>query len=365
MFNDRSRSLVKAAMAAAIVGAGFIGVGAAMAQTKPAQIPAASAVAPAVVTPSATLAAIKARGFLICGVGGDRPGFSFPDTKGVMRGFDADICRSVAAAIFGNAEKVRFTSLTSLTRFPSLQSGEVDIVARFTTWSLTREASLGLQVPAIQFYDGQGFLVKKKLGVKGALELSGASICFQPGSSGEANVADYFRANKLELKPVVIEKIEQLRDALVSGRCDAYTNDTAQLGSFKTSLGAAGNDYVVLPEIISKEPLGAFIRKGDQKFFDIVRWTHAAMLNAEEFGITSANIDKFKGNQNPAIQRFMGETGDLGVALGLDNQWAYHVIKGVGNFSEMWERNITPLGIQRGINRLVKDGGIQYAAPLR
>lgn len=312
-----------------------------------------------------TVSAIKARGYLICGVGGDRPGFSFPDNKGVMRGLDADICRSIAAAILGSPEKVRFTSLTSLTRFPSLQSGEVDIVARFTTWTLGREASLGLAVPTVHFYDGQGFLVNKKSGVKSALELNGASICFQPGSTGEANVADYFRANKLQLKPVVIEKVDQVRDAMVSGRCDAYTNDAAQLGSFKVSLGAGASDFVVLPEIISKEPLGAFIRKGDQKFFDIVRWTHVAMLTAEEFGITSANIDKFRNNQNPAIQRFMGETGDLGAALGVDPQWAVNVIKGVGNYAEMWERNIAPLGLQRGQNRLVSNGGLQYATPIR
>lgn len=337
----------------------------AYAQAKAAPVPAASAAAGASAASGSVLSAIKARGYLVCGVAGDRPGFSFPDSKGVVRGLDADICRSVAAAIFGDGEKVRFSSLTSLTRFPSLQSGEVDMVARFTTWTLSREASLGLEVPTVHFYDGQGFLVKKSAGVKSALELNGASICFQPGSTGESNVADYFRANKLEMKPVVIEKIEQLRDALVGGRCDAYTNDASQLGSFKLSLGAAGNDYVVLPEIISKEPLGAFVRKGDQRFFDIVRWTHAAMLNAEEFGINKGNVDKFRNNVNPAIQRFMGETGDLGPALGLDQAWAANVIKAVGNYGEMWERNVAPLGLQRGINRLVKDGGIQYAAPMR
>ncbi|MDM0042344.1 MULTISPECIES: amino acid ABC transporter substrate-binding protein [Variovorax] len=334
----------------------------AIAQPRPASAPVAAA-APSVASP--TLNAIKARGQLICGVGGDRPGFGFPDARGVMRGFDADVCRSIAAAIFGNPDKVRFVSLTSLTRFPSLQSGEVDIVARFTTWTLTREAQLGLEVPAIHFYDGQGFLVKKKDGIKSAHDLGGASVCFQPGSTGEVNAADFFRANKLEMKPVVIEKMEQMRDAIVSGRCDAYTNDTAQLASFKASIGSAGNDYQVLPEIISKEPLGAFIRKGDQRFFDIVRWTHAAMLNAEEFGMTAANIDKFRNNSNPAIQRFMGETGDLGAALGLDAQWAVNVVKGVGNYAEIYERSIAPLGLPRGLNRLLKDGGIQYAAPMR
>lgn len=311
------------------------------------------------------LQAIKARGYLICGVAGDRPGFSFPDSKGVMQGLDADTCRSVASAIFGSPDKVRFTPLTSLTRFPALQSGEVDMVARFTTWTLTREASLGLEAASVYMYDGEGFLVKKSSGVKSALELSGASICFQPGSTAEENVTDYFRAHKMQMKPVIIEKIEQLRDAFTTGRCDAYTNDSSQLGSFKLSLGAAGNDYIILPEIISKEPLSVFVRKGNPRFFDVVRWTHIAMLTAEEFGITQANIEKFRHNGNPAIQRLMGESGNLGAALKLDPQWAINVIKGVGNFSEMWDRDIAPLGIPRGLNRLVKDGGIQYAPPMR
>lgn len=332
------------------------------AQSKAAPAQAASAVATA---PGSTLSAIKARGHLICGVAGDRAGFSLVDNKGVMQGLDADTCRSLSAAIFGTPDKVRFVSLTSLTRFTALQSGEVDVVIRYTTWTLTREANLGLEVPVVNFYDGQGFLVKKKAGVKSALDLGGATVCFQPGSAGEANVADYFRQHKMELKPLVIEKSEQIRDAFVGGRCDAYTNDTAQLASFKISMGAAANDYVLLPEVISKEPLGPFIRKGDQKFFDLVRWTHIALLTAEEFGITSANVDKFRNNQNPAIQRFMGENGDLGKALGVENNWAVNVIKSVGNYAELWQRHITPLGIPRGLNKLVKDGGVQYAPPMR
>nr|WP_145927330.1 amino acid ABC transporter substrate-binding protein [Bradyrhizobium neotropicale] len=312
-----------------------------------------------------TLGAIKARGYLVCGISGDKPGFSFPDSKGVMQGLDVDLCRSVAAAIFGDPAKARFTSLTSLTRFPALQSGEVDLVARYTTWTLTREASLGLEVAAVYFYDGQGFLVKKSIGAKSALDLNGASVCVEPGSTGEVNLVDYFRANKLELKPVVIEKLEQIRDALMSDRCDAYTNDSAQLGSFKATLGSAGDNYVVLPEIISKEPLGIFVRKGDQRFFDIVRWTHVALLTAEEFGITQSNIETFRKSANPQIQRFMGETNNLGAALGLDTQWAVNAVKAVGNFAEIWNRNIVPLGIPRGINRLVKDGGAQYAPPMR
>lgn len=365
-FTRKSRTKLLAASSALLCGTLMSTGGWAQAPQKPAAAPAANTAAQAGASGSSpTLNAIKARGHLICGVGGDRPGFSFPDAKGVMRGFDADICRSVAAAIFGSGEKVRFVTLTSLTRFPALQSGEVDMVARFTTWSLSREAQLGLQVPAIQFYDGQGFIAKKSAGVKSAKELGGASVCFQPGSSGEANAADFFRANKMEMKPVVIEKIEQMRDAIVNGRCDVYTNDSSQLASFKASIGAAGNDYVVLPEIISKEPLGAFIRKGDQRFFDLVRWTHAATLNAEEFGMTAANIDKFRNSADPAIQRFMGETGDLGSALGVDAQWSVNIVKAVGNYGEMYDRNIAPLGLPRGLNRLLKDGGIQYAGPMR
>ncbi|WP_445220095.1 amino acid ABC transporter substrate-binding protein [Bradyrhizobium sp. Pa8] len=312
-----------------------------------------------------TLRAIKVRGYFVCGVAGDRPGFSFPDSKGVMQGLDADICRSVAAAIFGDPEKIRFTSLTSLTRFPALQSGEVDMVARFTTWTLTREASLGLDVASVYFYDGQGFMVKKSLGVKSALELDGATVCVNQGSTGEANMVDFFRAHNLGLKPVVIEKIEQIRDALASNRCDAYTNDASQLGSLKLSMGPAGDEYILLPDIISKEPLGTFVRKGDQRFFDTVRWTYIAMLTAEEYGITKANIDTFRKTRDPQIQRFMGETGDLGAALGLDAQWAVNVVKTVGNTAELWDRTIAVLGIQRGVNRLVKDGGIQYAPPMR
>jgi len=369
MFGDRNEDrgvrkhgvAFRATLGAAICAAAMTLVApGAQAQQRGAQAAAAPAAAA-----GSTLSAIKSRGHLICGVAGDRAGFSLVDAKGVMRGLDADICRSLSAAIFGTPDKVRFVSLTSLTRFTALQSGEVDIVIRYTTWTLTREANLGLEVPTVNFYDGQGFLVKKKAGIKSALELSGATVCFQPGSAGEANVTDYFRLHKMELKPLVIEKSEQIRDAFVGGRCDAYTNDTAQLASFKVSMGAAADDYVLLPEVISKEPLGPFIRKGDQKFFDIVRWAHIAMLTAEEFGITSANIEKFRNSQNPAIQRFMGENGDLGKALSLDNNWAVNVIKSVGNYAEVWQRDITPLGIPRGLNRLVKDGGVQYAPPMR
>ena len=311
------------------------------------------------------LGSIRSRGHLVCGTGGNVPGFSYPDSQGVMRGLDADTCRSVAAAIFGDPSKIRFVATTGLTRFPALQSGEIDMLVRSTTWTLTREAALGLEFASVNFYDGQGFIVKKSLNVSSARELDGASVCVQPGSTTEANLADYFRANNMRLNPVVLENVEQVRDAFNAGRCDAYTHDTSSLAAFRFSLGEAGGELVVLPEIISKEPIGAFVRKGDQRFFDVVRWTHFAMLTAEELGITSANVATFQANPAPDVQRFMGRSGDLGKVLGLSPDWAIQVVRGVGNFSEMWERNMTPLGVPRGINALWHRGGIQYAPPMR
>ena len=316
-------------------------------------------------TSSSNLDAIRARGHLLCGVIGTIPGFSSVDSKGVMRGIDADVCRSVAAAIFGDAEKVQFVSLTGLTRFPALQSGEVDMVALLTTWTLTREASLGLEFPSVYFYDGQGFLVKKSSGIKSPLELDGATVCTVPGSTSEVILAEYARAHKLNITPLVLEKSDQIRDALAADRCDAFTTDRSNISSYKVAMGPAGEDYEVLPDVISNEPLGTMIRKGDQRFFDIVRWTHIAMLTAEDYGITKDNVETFRKSSNPDIQRFMGETGDLGKALGLDPEWAVHIVKGVGNFAEMWDRNVAVLGLPRGLNRLVKDGGIQYAPPMR
>lgn len=311
------------------------------------------------------LGAVRARGHLVCGTGGNVPGFSFPDSQGVMRGLDADTCRAVAAAIFGDPSKIRFVATTGLTRFPALQSGEIDMLVRSTTWTLTREAALGLEFASVNFYDGQGFIVKKSAGVSSARELDGASVCVQPGSTTEANLADYFRANNLQLNPVVLENVEQVRDAFNAGRCDAFTHDTSSLAAFRYSLGDAGKDLVVLPEIISKEPIGAFVRKGDQRFFDIVRWTHFAMLTAEEMGITSQNLAQFQDTSNPEVLRFLGRSGDLGKVLGLNPDWAIQVVRGVGNFAEMWERNVTPLGVPRGINALWNRGGIQFAPPMR
>ena len=311
-----------------------------------------------------TVAAIKARGFVVCGVSVNAIGFAVPDARGVFRGLDVDACRSVAAAILGDASKVRFVPTTTQVRFTALQSGEVDLLVRNTTWSLGREAQLGLAFASINFYDGQGFMVRKSSGVTSARQLDGATICVQPGTTTELNLADWFRTHNLRFTPVIIEQIEELRAAFVNGRCDAYTNDTSSLASFRAGQGNS-DDFLLLPEVISKEPLGAVVRKGDWRFFDIVRWSHFAMVTAEEFGITSENIDSFMASPNPDIQRLLGRTGDFGRAMGIDNDWAVKIIRQVGNLGEVWERNITPLGIQRGINALWTKGGLQYAPPIR
>ncbi|WP_419896019.1 amino acid ABC transporter substrate-binding protein [Roseomonas sp. USHLN139] len=321
--------------------------------------------APASAQPAAdTVGAIRARGALNCGVAGNVAGFSLPDANGVYRGIDADSCRSVAAAIFGDANKVRFINTTSQNRFTALQSGEVDMLVRNTTWTLSREASLGFEFATINFYDGQGFMVKKSSNVTSAKQLDGATVCVQPGTTTELNLSDYFRAQGMKFTPVVIESVEEIRTAFLAGRCDAYTNDASSLASFRATQTTPA-DFLLLPEIISKEPLGAVVRKGDWKFFDIVRWAHFAQLTAEELGITSQNVASFATNTNPDIQRFMGVSGDLGKMLGLAPDWAVKLIAQQGNFAEVWDRNITPLGVQRGINNLWTKGGLQYAPPMR
>jgi general L-amino acid transport system substrate-binding protein len=308
---------------------------------------------------------VKARGVLNCGVTTGVAGFSNPDSQGVWRGLDVDGCRAIAAALFGDATKVRYVGTTSQNRFPALQSGEVDVLVRTTTWTLGREASLGFQFAGINFYDGQAFMVKRSLGVTSAKQLDGATVCVQPGTTTELNLADYFRSNRMSFRPVVIESIEEIRNAFVSGRCDVYTNDSSSLASFRSTQGANAEQYVMLPEIISKEPLGPVVRKGDQKFFDLVRWAFFAQLAAEELGVTSANVDQMLTSQNPDIQRLLGVTGGMGQMMGLDNRWAYNIIKQVGNFEEIWERNITPMGVPRGINNLWTKGGLMYAPPIR
>jgi general L-amino acid transport system substrate-binding protein len=325
-----------------------------------------AAVAPAAAQPANdAVAAIRARGALTCGVTPSTVGFATPGTDGRFRGLDADYCRAIAAALLGDAEKVRIQPTTTQQRFTQLQSGEIDVLSRVTTWTLSREASLGLAFAGVNVYDGQGFIVKTAAGLTSARQLDGASICMQPGSTTELNAADWFRANNLRMTPVLIEDIEEARKAFFSGRCDAYSTDSTSLAALRYNQGANAEQFMVLPEIISKEPLGVAIRKGDWRFFDIVRWTHFALLAAEEMGLTSATIDNQAGSANPDVQRFLGKTGDLGKMMGLEPDWAVRVVKAVGNYGEIWDRNLAPLGIPRGINNLWTKGGLHYAPPMR
>jgi general L-amino acid transport system substrate-binding protein len=317
------------------------------------------------------LDAVKARGTLACGISTGVAGFSAQDDKGKWIGLDVDICRAVAAAIFGDSEKVKYTALTSQQRFTAIQSGEVDILSRNTTWTLQRDTALGLDFTGINYFDGQGFMVAKKLGVKSAKELNGATVCVEPGTTTELNLADYFRANKMTFKPVVIEKVEEIRAAFYAGRCDVYTTDASGLYSTRaanTPAPAKPEDFMILPEIISKEPLGPSVRQGDNQFEDIVRWAFFAMLESEEYGITSKNVDDMLKSENPSIKRILGVTPGMGKALGVDEKWVYNIIKQVGNYGESFERNVgmgSPLKIERGLNALWTKGGLQYAPPIR
>ncbi len=314
---------------------------------------------------SATLDAVKARGQVLCGTAGNVPGFSLPDSQGVMRGLDADSCRAVTAAALGDIAKTKFVATTTQNRFTALQSGEVDMLARSTTWTLGREGNLGLLFAWVNYYDGTGFLVKKSSGVKSAKEMDGATICVQPGTSTELAINDYYRLNNMKFTPILIQDLSEIQGAFLSGRCDAYSTDASSLATFRFSQGPKADDLVLLPDIISKEPLGVMVRKGDDKWFDLVRWTFIAQITAEEKGITSQNIDTFMNSTDPDIRRLLGLEGDMGKALGLDNKWAYNVIKQVGNFGEMWDRNITPMGVPRGINNIWTKGGLQYSPPMR
>jgi general L-amino acid transport system substrate-binding protein len=314
-----------------------------------------------------TLEEVRARGHLIAGVNGGVFGFSMPDDKGVWKGLDVDTARAIAAAVFGDADKVKFTALTAVQRLPALQAKEIDVLCRNTTQTLTRETTNGLNFVHVNYYDGQGFLVPKKLGVKSAKELSGATVCVLPGTTTEMNAADFFRANKLQWKPVVIEQTAELSKAFFAGRCDVLTSDASQLAAHR-SVAPNPDDYVLLPEIISKEPLAPVVRHGDDQWYDIVNWTVMALIQAEEFGMTSKNVDDMLKSTNPEIQRFLGVTPGMGKALGLDENWAYNIIKQVGNYGEIFERNVGPntqLGLERGLNALWTEGGIMYAAPLR
>ena len=314
------------------------------------------------------LDAIKARGQLICGVSTGVAGFAAADSQGKWTGIDVDVCRAVAAAIFGDADKVKFVPTTAQQRFTALQSGEVDLLVRTTTYTLTRDTALGFDFTGVNYYDGQGFMVNKKLGVKSAKELNGATICVQPGTTTELNLADYFRANKMTFKPVVIEKVEETRAAFFAGRCDVFTTDASGLYATRAANAPKPEDYIILPEIISKEPLGPVVRHGDNQFADIVRWALFAMIEAEEYGITSKNIDEMMKSDNPTIKRILGVTPGMGKALGVDDKWVYNIIKQVGNYGESFDRNVgmgSPLKIARGQNALWTQGGLQYAPPIR
>jgi len=317
------------------------------------------------------LDAIKSRGQLICGVGTGTAGFMLADSKGKWVGLDVDGCRAVAASIFGDATKVKYVPLTAQQRFTALQSGEVDMLSNNTTMTLTRDTALGLDFTAITYYDGQGFMVPKKLGVKSAKELNGATVCVAPGTTTELNLADYFRANKMTFKPVVIEKVDEIRAAFFSGRCDVYTTDSSALAATRVANVPAPltqDDFVILPEIISKEPLAPAVRHGDNQFADIVRWTQYAMVEAEEYGITSKNVDQMLKSDNPTIKRILGVTPGMGKALGVDEKWVYNIVKQVGNYGESFDRNVgmgSPLKIARGLNNLWTKGGLQYAPPIR
>ncbi len=316
-------------------------------------------------TGSAMLDAVKSRGQLLCGIAGGVPGFSLSDSQGVMRGLDADTCRAVTAATLGDVNKVKFVATTTQNRFTALQSGEVDMLSRSTTWTLGREGNLGLMFAWVNYYDGTGFLVKKSAGVKSAKEMDGATICVQPGTSTELAINDYYRLNNMKFTPILIQDLSEIQGAFLSGRCDAYSTDASALATFRFSQGPKTDDLILLPEIISKEPLGVMVRKGDDKWFDVVRWTFIAMIAAEEKGITAKNLDTFMDSKDPDIRRLLGIEGDMGKALGLDNKWAVNIIRQVGNFGEMWDRNITPMGVPRGINNIWSKGGLQYAPPIR
>ena len=314
-----------------------------------------------------TLTTIKNRGELICGANGTLAGFGLPDPQGNWTGFDVDFCRAIAAAIFNDPTRVKFVPLTAKDRFTALQSGEIDVLSRNTTWTLSRDTSLGLDFVAVTYYDGQGFMVRRALKVNSALELNGAAVCVQQGTTSELNLADYFRANQMQLKTVTFATGDEARKAYESGRCDSYTTDSSGLYGERQKLAVPG-DHIVLPEIISKEPLTPAVRHGDSQWTDIVRWTHFAMVDAEELGVTKANVDEKLKSDDPETRRMLGAEGQYGEALGLTNDWVYRIVKHVGNYGEVFERNIgqgSPLKIVRGLNALWTKGGLQYGPPFR
>jgi general L-amino acid transport system substrate-binding protein len=314
-----------------------------------------------------TLNAVKQRGNLICGTNGELPGFGFPDAQGNWTGIDVDVCRAIAAAIFNDAKKVKFVPLSAKDRFTALQSGEIDVLVRNTSWTSSRDSGLGLAFAGVNYYDGQGFMVRKSLKVTSALQLGGASICVGQGPTTELNLSDYFRAHKLQIKTVTFATANETIKAYEAGRCDVYTTDGSGLYGYRLKFSDP-DEHVVLPEIISKEPLGPVVRRGDDQWLNIVKWALFAMVDAEEAGITSKNVDEMLKSSNPEVKRIVGTDGNYGEQLGLTNDWVVRIVRHVGNYGEIFERNVgtgSPLKIDRGLNRLWSDGGLQYAPPIR
>ncbi len=314
-----------------------------------------------------TLEDVRAKGYIQVGVNGSVFGFGKADDKGVWRGLDVDCARAVSAAVFGDPDKIKFTPLTAKTRFTALQSGEIDVLFRNATQTLSRDTALGLDFATVNYYDGQGFLIRKDLGIKSAKELDGASVCVLPGTTTELNVADFFRSNGMTMKPVVIENTAELAKTFFAGRCDCLTSDASQLAGTR-AVAPNPADYVILPDLISKEPLAPAVRHGDNQWKDIVNYAVLALINAEELGITSKNVDEMLKSKNPKIKRFLGVTPGNGEALGLDEKFAYNIIKMVGNYSEVFERNVGPntqLGLERGLNALWTNGGLMYSPPFK
>jgi general L-amino acid transport system substrate-binding protein len=314
-----------------------------------------------------TLKTVKDRGQLSCGVSQGLPGFSTPDDKGNWTGIDVDICRAIAAAIFNDASKIKFVPLSAKDRFTALQSGEIDVLSRNTTWTLSRDTSLGANFTGVTYYDGQGFMVKKALKVNSALELNSASVCVQQGTTTEQNLADYFKGNNMKYEVIAFGTNDEAVKAYESGRCDVFTTDVSGLYADRLKLANVA-DHVVLPEVISKEPLGPMVRHGDDQWFDIVKWALYAMVTAEELGITQKNVDEMAKSEKPEVKRAVGTDGNLGEQLGLTKDWLVRIVKAVGNYGESFERNVgtgSKLGIARGLNQLWSKGGIQYAPPIR
>jgi general L-amino acid transport system substrate-binding protein len=315
-------------------------------------------------TGTPTLDGVRRKGFVQCGVTTGVAGFSTPDAQGQWRGLDVDVCRAIAAAVLGDAQKVRFTPLTAAQRFTALQTGEVDVLSRITTITFQRDVQLGIEFPAVNWYDGTTFIVRKASNLKSVEDLDGATICLQPGTTNEVDVADYFRKHALTFTPVVIERLEEVTSAYFAGRCDAFSQDQAALAALRARAPVPG-DHVVLSELISRGPYGPGVMPNDMRWIEIVRWSVYAMVNAEELGLTSATIDRALQSDDPDVSRFVGRSGGFGPMLGLDAQWAYRIVKQVGSYAESVDRNITPLGIERGVNRLWRDGGVMYVPPLR